>query len=103
MTGKRNRALRAAGLSTFFLLAWNPLGAPAGAQDPPVRPVGPAWLASKPRPRKGDHVELPEPGPGLRVTAMGQAAGINVVSSNMPEVLVTLRTAQPHDPGRWAP
>ena len=29
------------------------------------------------------------------VTAMGQAAGINVVSSNMPEVLVTLRTAEP--------
>jgi len=32
---------------------------------------------------------------GYVVTAMGQAAGINVVSSNMPEVLVTLRTAQP--------
>jgi type II secretory pathway component GspD/PulD (secretin) len=29
------------------------------------------------------------------VSAMGQAAGINVVSSNMPEVLVTLRTAEP--------
>lgn len=29
------------------------------------------------------------------VTAMGQAAGINVVSSNMPDVLVTLRTAEP--------
>jgi len=29
------------------------------------------------------------------VSAMGQAAGINVVSSDMPEVLVTLRTAQP--------
>jgi general secretion pathway protein D len=32
------------------------------------------------------------------VTAMGQAAGINVVSTNMPEVLVTLRTAQPVTP-----
>jgi len=29
------------------------------------------------------------------VTAMGQAAGINVISSNMPEVLVTVRTAEP--------
>jgi len=32
------------------------------------------------------------------VTAMGQAAGINVVSTNMPEVLVTLRTATPVTP-----
>ena len=29
------------------------------------------------------------------VTAMGQLAGINVVSSNMPDVTVTLRTAEP--------
>jgi len=29
------------------------------------------------------------------VTAMGQLAGINVVSSNMPDILVTLRTAEP--------
>jgi general secretion pathway protein D len=32
------------------------------------------------------------------VTAMGQLAGINVVSSNMPDVTVTLRTAQPVSP-----
>ena len=32
------------------------------------------------------------------VSAMGQAAGINVVSSNMPDVLVTLRTAEPVTP-----
>jgi len=32
------------------------------------------------------------------VTAMGQLAGINVVSSNMPDVPVTLRTAEPVSP-----
>jgi general secretion pathway protein D len=32
------------------------------------------------------------------VTAMGQLAGINVVSSNMPDVTVTLRTAEPVSP-----
>jgi len=47
------------------------------------------------RPQEGINLNFQNVPLANVVTAMGQLAGINVVSSNLPEVTVTLRTAQP--------
>ena len=63
------------------------------AQEPPVR--RPGAMRQQVPPQEGITLNFQNLDLAYVVTAMGQAAGINVVSSNMPEVLVTLRTAEP--------
>ncbi len=60
----------------------------------PNRPTGRQQQAVQ-TPQEGITLNFQNLDLGYVVTAMGQAAGINVVSTNMPDVLVTLRTAQP--------
>ncbi len=67
--------------------------------------MGPAFASGQVRPQRPPSTEqVAQEGIALNfqnvplanvVTAMGQMAGINIVSSNMPEVMVTLRTAEP--------
>lgn len=67
--------------------------AAAAAQERPVR--RPGAMRQQVAPQEGITLNFQNLDLAFVVTAMGQAAGINVVSSNMPDVLVTLRTAEP--------
>jgi len=84
----------------FLLIA---AGLLAGVPSVSPGPLGPAPCSAQERPVRRPQ-QAPQEGINLNfqnvalanvVTAMGQLAGINVVSSNMPDVTVTLRTAEP--------
>jgi len=85
--------------STVTLLALAIIlgAAQAPAQERPVRRPGMARQleAQQENPQEGITLNFQNLDLAHVLTAMGQAAGINVVSSNMPEVPVTLRTAEP--------
>jgi type II secretory pathway component GspD/PulD (secretin) len=96
---REGRNMRKRGLPLLILA----MLVPAGIATVPL-----SGLAQERPPRRPPQVqERPQEGIDLNfqnvplanvVTAMGQLAGINVVSSNMPDVTVTLRTAQPVSP-----
>jgi general secretion pathway protein D len=96
---REGRNMRKRGLPLLVL----PMLAFAGIATVPL-----SGLAQERPPRRPPQVqERPQEGIDLNfqnvplanvVTAMGQLAGINVVSSNMPDVTVTLRTAEPVSP-----
>lgn len=65
--------------------------APCSGQERPMRRLPPAQEA----PQEGINLNFQNVALANVVSAMGQLAGINVVSSNMPDVTVTLRTAEP--------
>jgi general secretion pathway protein D len=69
--------------------------AQTSAQERPVRRPGVARQALQEVPQEGITLNFQNLDLAYVLTAMGQAAGINVVSSNMPEVPVTVRTAEP--------
>lgn len=98
MTRMTENAMRSV-LMTLFLLVGSGLTSQtgAGAQEPPTtqRPGRMRQQVAPPGGQEGITLNFQNLDLAYVVSAMGQAAGINVVSSNMPEVLVTLRTAQP--------
>jgi type II secretory pathway component GspD/PulD (secretin) len=65
----------------------------AVSQERPVR--RPGTLMEQEAPQEGITFNFQNLDLAYVVTAMGQAAGINVLSTNMPEVLVNYRTPQP--------
>ena len=84
-------------MTVSFLVAGGiGLTARALAQEPPVR--RPGVMRQQVAPQEGITLNFQNLDLAYVVTAMGQAAGINVVSTNMPEVLVNLRTPDPVTP-----
>jgi len=79
---------------TLLLVSGLTPALPVSAQDPlPTR--RPGGMRQQVAGQEGITLNFQNLDLAYVVSAMGQAAGINVVSSNMPEVLVTLRTAEP--------
>jgi type II secretory pathway component GspD/PulD (secretin) len=94
MTRRKQHPMRAVTFTVSILVVGGlALMAPASAQEPPTR--RPGMVRQQVAPQEGITLNFQNLDLAYVVTAMGQAAGINVVSSNMPEVLVTLRTAEP--------
>ena len=98
MTRRTEHTMRAVTLTLCFLVGGGlALASQLSAQDPTAR--RPGMLRQQVAPQEGgitlnfQNLDL-----AYVVTAMGQAAGINVVSTNMPEVLVNLRTPDPVTP-----
>jgi type II secretory pathway component GspD/PulD (secretin) len=100
---KRERSMRffVAGRSLtaalLFFLAWDAAGGPLVAQDPP--PVA-ARARGMLRPQQaaaqeGITVNFQNLDLGYVLTTLGQAAGINVVASNMPAIPVTVNNPVP--------
>lgn len=97
MTRRTKHTRRAVTLTVSFLVAGGiGLTARALAQEPPVR--RPGVMRQQVAPQEGITLNFQNLDLAYVVTAMGQAAGINVVSTNMPEVLVNLRTPDPVTP-----
>jgi len=97
MTRRTKHTRRAVTLTVSFLVAGGfGLTAQALAQEPPVR--RPGVMRQQVAPQEGITLNFQNLDLAYVVTAMGQAAGINVVSTNMPEVLVNLRTPDPVTP-----
>ena len=85
---------RAFTLATFLLgLTLFPLAIPAEGQDPVVR--RPGMAREQAAQQEGITFNFQNLDLAYVITAMGQSAGINVVSTNMPEVLVNFRTPEP--------
>jgi general secretion pathway protein D len=77
------------------------LAAPdGGAQEQPTR--RPGMLRQQEAPQEGITFNFQNLDLAYVITAMGQAAGINVLSANIPEVLVNYRTPQPMTPEQVA-
>ena len=94
MTNRTEGTVRTLALAVFLMATGGAaVTAPAYAQEPPTRRQG--MIRQQVAPQEGITLNFQNLDLAYVVSAMGQAAGINVVSSNMPEVLVTLRTAQP--------
>jgi general secretion pathway protein D len=99
---KKERPMRSLGRSWLFvpalfvLLAWSAVETPAAAQDPPVGGGRAGRLRQQAGAQEGITVNFQNLDLGYVVTALGQAAGINVVASNMPEVLVTVHNPVPY-------
>lgn len=97
MTRRTKHTRRAVTLTVSFLVVGGfGLTARALAQEPPVR--RPGVMRQQVAPQEGITLNFQNLDLAYVVTAMGQAAGINVVSTNMPEVLVNLRTPDPVTP-----
>ncbi len=107
MTRRMKRSVRAVHRALSFLAVWPvimavPASARASAQDPPARRPGMARPQTVPQ-EGGITFNFQNLDLASVITAMGQAAGINVLSTNLPEVLVNYRTPQPDDPGTGGP
>jgi len=86
------RGLVAIGLAASLSICFP--GPEASAQDPPPG-RRPGMAGQQEAPQEGITFNFQNLDLAYVVTAMGQSAGINVVSTNMPEVLVNFRTPAP--------
>ena len=101
MNGRPSETMRAFLLFLSLLaMGAGPLATGLLAQDPPPagRRTGMMRQQVAPGDQEGITLNFQNLDLAYVVTAMGQAAGINVVSSNMPDVLVNVRTSNPVPP-----
>ena len=97
MNGRKKDPMRRAMAAVPILAFWLVVAlSPVSAQDPPVR--RPGGMRQQTAPQEGITFNFQNLDLASVITAMGQAAGINVLSTNMPEVLVNYRNPQPMTP-----
>ncbi len=94
MTREEKNPMRTVRSTAFLLVVGAVLAVTqASAQEPPAR--RPGGIRQQGAAQEGITFNFQNLDLASVVTAMGQAAGINVLSTNMPEVLVNYRNPQP--------
>ncbi len=96
MTWRPGHTMRVATLTLLLLVGVSlALTTQGSAQDPTGRRPGMARQQVQAARQEGITFNFQNLDLAYVITAMGQAAGINVLSTNMPEILVNYRTPQP--------